>query len=331
MENMYINHDFETNLAQVALGHPVNSSLSLEQDADLMTMMSKVLQKKGILPMRGHKPISGADLIRRIRPLLGSKFTDNTLRSYLSQLAKVETSPIAKTVGRHGYFFRDNSDDQDLSNDLSTATEVGKRDQQEEEKFRALIIAHLDQSGLFPAHIEHTKSKRDSRGANIWMHCDVVFATWNEGTTFYANGKRLIDPRFFEIYRAMGERAFDLDSVELKIDISMSNYRSFMSQCASNSSWANGANLYFAKSVNDERLAENVTDFARECNMSVLSYNLTDRMLEKLPSASEIRRLKAADLDSLVLEYCSNVTVFNRGIRNRVINLRSLNKLSLNP
>lgn len=112
MENLNLNHDFETSRAKTALGHPVNSSLSFEQDVDLTTMLIKVLEMDSVLPKRGEKPISGRDLIKKTRSHLGSKFTDSTLRNYFSQLAKVETSPIAKTVGGHGYFFRDNSDDQ---------------------------------------------------------------------------------------------------------------------------------------------------------------------------------------------------------------------------
>jgi hypothetical protein len=238
----------------------------------------------GMLPNESEKPILGRELIRKIKPMLKPGYSENSIKNYFSQLSKSENSPIAKTAQGFGYFRRKTTEDIDTTpfnilkglTDLANDTSTSKRDAQAEEKFRALYILYMERESKFPAHVEHTKSHRGPKGLNKWKFPDVVSLEWNTGVLTQINDRLVLDGSFCEIRKATGDSPFNLISTELKINISLNDFRECFFQCVSNSKWANEAHLVIARKVDDAILARDLKKLGATHGVSIYSFNFDE-------------------------------------------------------
>lgn len=300
----------------VTLSDDTASMPSIDSNHDLMSSIKSILPTDGILPKNKGDAIKGDELIKRIMKHLPNACKEGTIRNYLSQLSRMEDSPLAKSKHRHGYFLRETTDAptdgvQDESSDVdqSPAADCSGRDLQSEEKVRGLVVNINQQPNQFTFAIEHTKSQRGSKGSNVWIHPDAIEVQFGSGVTVQIGKKIAFDETMLGFRCAMGEPFINLTSIELKVDVTMSNVKEAFFQCLSNSNWANSARLVIANRIEDKKVVQILKNLGRQFGVTVVCYNLNRSMLEKLPPASQIGNLPQAERNKLLIDYCSNITI----------------------
>lgn len=302
----------------------------------LTTLLDIALRKPGVLPSKNEEPIKGTDLINNLRPYLNKSNSDNTIRNYLSQMSRNENSPIAKSSRGHGYYCRFTRDDLEESYQIpsnedicsNNQLDVLKRDAQREEIFRALYISYLSSINRFPALIDHTKSKRDSKGTNVWRFPDVVGIEWSDGILTQIGEKLRLNRHMAEMKRGSGDFLFNVISDELKVYIDYPSHRKSFFQCVSNSSWANGAQLVVAMKISDAKLVEILRKLGSKHDISIICFNFTESNFDTLPSADVIRNLNDADQLVLLEDFCSEIEVVYKCQKINKLDYSQFNDLS---
>jgi hypothetical protein len=274
-----------------------------------------------ILPNNPDKAIGGTELIKLVKdnPDFNDE-NDSTLRIYFSSMASDSTSVLAKRVGKHGYYLRPKEILSIVDTESLSKTEVKKieheeevrqkRDEQNEEKFRSVFIKYYEQnSSTFAMKVEHTRGKKEEKGLNKWKYPDVTMINWEVGE-LKQNEYRL-NTTLLEVRKSLGEQPFRLSSVELKTELRFSNFREHFFQCLSNSKWAHGAILAVASDINDSKLQEELTRLGNSYEITILSFGLTDSVLESLPDADIILGLSQTEFEKLAEKI--NVTIITTG------------------
>lgn len=260
-----------------------------------------------VLPTDPAKPIKGTDLLTVVKPHLEGDYADHTIRQHFSVMSAEPTSAIAKVSQGYGYYLRSapvelasdgNVDGSVLENSVPTtpADVSGARNRQREEKFRALYQRYeMAERNAFPVHIEHTTATRQAAGVNKWKFPDVVLLNWEVGKI--SDSGYQIDRGLLEVKRSLGDQPFRLSSVELKVDLSLSSFREHFFQCVSNSKWAHHAQLVAANAIQDETLVTELRRLGTSFDISVLSFGLSNEVLDEMPPANEIILMKEKDLE----------------------------------
>jgi hypothetical protein len=258
-----------------------------------------------VLPSDPSKAINGTELLEKVRPLLG-KFAEDSIRQYFSLMSQDPTSSIAKKADGHGYYLR--TAESRAGTEPAAPEMVGEqggREPQLEEKFRSIYMRYSEQEqgNQFPIHVEHTRAARRDAGVNYWKFPDIVVLTWEVGKPT-DQGYRL-DPDLLAIKTSLGEPPFSLRSVELKVSLSLLNFRERFFQCVSNSKWAHSAELAVANTLDDDTLSRELRRLGASYDVSIVSYGLSSELLVSLPSASEILKMEAADFEKQIAEKIS--------------------------
>lgn len=252
-----------------------------------------------ILPKDPEHAVSSTTLIKDLRKLISDEYEPATYRWHFSMLAKDSTSPIAKAVGKNGYYLRPDYD-QTRSQTEAPATiaileglnEFGgdatatPRSRQPEEKFRSLYIRHLLRENQFPVHIEHTTAVKAKAGFNKWKFPDLISVEWLEGEQ--VGGKFVLDMDMIEVRRSTGVSPFTLSSIELKASLNVSNFREAFFQCVSNSKWAHRAELVIAERISDETLQDELRRLASSYAVTVRVFGIERGGLEQTASSLDI-------------------------------------------
>ena len=240
----------------------------------------------------------GTELIKELKKIPAfSEENESTLRIYLSGMASDSTSVLAKRAGRHGYYLRqkDIIDPLDAGN-LSKADL--KRNEQKEEKFRSIFIRYCEQnSSTFAMKIEHTKGKKEEKGINKWKFPDVITLNWEVGEPI-ENEYRL-NTTLLEVRKSLGEQPFRLSSVELKTELTLSNFREHFFQCLSNSKWAHSAILAIASDIDDSILNDELRRLGNSYEIAIQSFGLTATQLAEFPNAESILKLTQKEFEDL--------------------------------
>jgi hypothetical protein len=270
-----------------------------------------------VLSSEPARAINGTDLLEKVRPRLTGDYAENSIRQHFSVMSQDPTSSIAKVTDGHGYYLRLNKDRADAQpSDQAAAGQAtaevaapfGARDLQLEEKFRAIFIRHSELANQrFPMHVEHTRAARRESGVNQWKFPDVVLLGWEVGE-LTDQGFRL-DPNLLAVKTSLGEPPFFLESVELKVDVSLPTFRENFFQCVSNSKWAHGALLAIANNITDKTLNDELRRLGASYDVSVVTYGLSSEFLQSLPSAVDILNMTAADFDGRVAGHISPVRI----------------------
>jgi hypothetical protein len=258
------------------------------------TLREKLLEiLPQVLPTNPEDAIRGTELYNLVKEHLQGKYTENTVRVHFSSLSADATSPIAKVDQGQGYYRR--ALDAQVGHDA--IVEIGrnypeitvpesKRGAQPEEKFRAIYIRYSQLNDLFPLYVEHTRAAKQPSGVNKWKYPDVVTLAWEVGEVT-DEGFRLA-PDLLEVKRSLGEQPFRLTSIELKLELSLSNFREYFFQCVSNSKWAHNAQLAVACKVTDETLVAELRRLGTSYDVSIVTYGLDMKDFDGLPEADKI-------------------------------------------
>jgi hypothetical protein len=127
-----------------------------------------------------------------------------------------------------------------------------------------------------------------------------VILGWGVGTErSFEEGVKL-DPNILAVKSSLGEPPFSLQSVELKVSLSLSTFRENFFQCLSNSKWAHGAVLAVATSVDDKTLRDELERLGTSYDVSIISFGLSDVALNSLPNAKDIREMSLSDFEQKI-------------------------------
>lgn len=253
-----------------------------------------------VLPADASQAINGAKLLELVRPRLNGKFADDSIRGYFPYMAHDQGAAIAKKSGGNGYYLRTEvppppteigADKQPGKIPATTITSESEgRDETPEEKFRALFMRYSELTTLqFPTKIEHTQAKKGPAGQHVWKFPDIVILRWAAGKSKETGAK--LDPNLLATMSSLGEPPFTLESVELKVSLSLASVRENFFQCLSNSKWAHRSTLAVAANVDDEILRNELERLGASYDVSILTYGIPEATLQTLPSARKIREM----------------------------------------
>lgn len=263
-----------------------------------------------VLLADASKAINGTKLLELVKPKLEGEFSENAIRSYFSYMSQDPTTTLAKKSDGQGYYLRGKQDQQQPPNILpsspaATAKVLSGRDEQPEEKFRAVFMRNSELVSLqFPMRIDHTSAKKKEAGVNQWKFPDVVILGWGVGKPTEEGSK--LDPILLAVKSSLGEPPFSLQSVELKVALTLSTFRENFFQCLSNSKWAHRSLLAVAANVDDKTLRDELERLGASYDISIVSYGLSQEELLKLPNAKEIREMPIGDFEQNI---ASKITI----------------------
>lgn len=272
----------------------------------LLDELIAVLRDKDVLSNKPEEKISGPELCKKIKDKgFLRDYRDNYIINSFPSLVRDPSSPIAKVDSGYGYYRRpnfNNQGDNEIADIplvdnviLNGIGLVGKP----EEKFRAFYMrwAEIDNNS-FPRYIDHLRATRQPQGINKWKFPDVVLLDWEVGRISETGYE--LDPALLAIKQSLGDQPFRLTSVELKIEVSLSNVREYFFQCVSNSKWAHSADLVVAKPISDTLLAKEIRRLGSSFGVSVYSFDLDDEFISQLPNADVIDRLTEPEFQRLL-------------------------------
>lgn len=270
---------------------------------NLRDRIEEILPK--VLPTSPEEAINGSLLAKKVLELLPDD-KESSIRQTFSYLHTDSNSLLAKVPNKQGFYLRptikiepslDGLDKKEITKIEKKQEEENKRDEQREEKFRSFFIKYNELNGLFPMSVEHTRGKREERGLNKWKYPDVVTVSWEVGETIEDEYK--LNTILLEVRKSLGEQPFRITSIELKVELSFSNYREHFFQCVSNSKWAHNATLAIAFDIKDSKLQTEIARLGKSYDVTITSYGLTPEQLDNLPNASDILSLSDEQFDEL--------------------------------
>lgn len=282
------------------------------------------------------KAVNGTKLLELVKPKLEGDFAENAIRAYFSYMSKDPTTTLAKKSDGQGYYLRSEQDQQQPSNvegsPAATAKATSGRDEQPEEKFRAVFMRNAELLSLqFPMRIDHTSAKKKEAGVNQWKFPDVVVLGWGVGRPSEEGGSKL-DPVLLAVKSGLGEAPFSLWSIELKVALTLSTFRENFFQCLSNSKWAHRSVLAVAANVDDETLRAELERLGASYDVEIVSYGLSQEELLKLPNAKEIREMPIGDFEQQIVSKIAISRISAGGKDRTLLDWKAIDDLqSLSP
>lgn len=259
-----------------------------------------------LLPTTPETAILGTELLEQVRPKITGQYSDHSIRQTFSSLAADPTSPLARVEQGFGYYLRPTIIEQETPQREAPQSEApaasderveSSRADQLEEKFRSFFVRNSLFENRFPVHIEHTSATRQPAGVNKWKFPDVVELDWNAGEA--TEDGFVLDKAVLEVKRSLGEQPFRLASVELKVELSLSNFRQHFFQCVSNSMWSHAATLVVAAPIVDSLLAGELRRLGTSYGVQIHSFDLSVERLGQLPNADQILALRDDEFERL--------------------------------
>jgi len=269
-------------------------------------MILEVLPK--LLPSDPSSAKNGTELLPLIQEDLRSRHAhhgDDYIRQVLSSLAVDSASPVARREGRHGYYMRSEWDVDETgeeetregTDDTDETQATARLASQPEEKFRALLMRHARIEGAHPMRIEHRTASRRLAGVDGWKFPDVVLVEWDQAVL---GEEGVLDTAALEVKRSLGEQPFTFTSVELKVSLSLGDFRQAFFQCLSNSRWAHRTRLAVATAVDDNLLATELRRLGGSYGVEIVSHGLPEDQIQELPSADEANGLSDDRVEQLI-------------------------------
>ncbi len=247
-----------------------------------------------ILPSTPGDAIKGTELIRLVRLRLKDDYSDATLRYHFSILSYDPSSPIAKVDQGQGYYLRLNKIDYrtaGLANGLfvreDESTDIGRS---RLARFEAVVERHCLHGSRFPFLLA-------PQGGDAWELPDLVITDWD----FEAgqDDTPRLDESLMNLKRHLGASVVALTAAHLQVGISLESCRADFFKTVSAARWANQGQLVIAEPVNDEALVDTLRVLGHEYGIGVTSFGLESSVLDELPPPDEIRRVSAAEFESL--------------------------------
>jgi hypothetical protein len=247
-----------------------------------------------ILPPTPVDAIKGTELIRLVRLRLKDDYSDATLRYHFSILSYDPSSPIAKVDQGQGYYLRLNKIDYRRAGHTNglfirddDSTDV---DRSRLTRFQAIVERHCLHGSRFPFPLSPLSG-------DAWELPDLVITDWD----FEAgqDDTPRLDESLMNLKRHLGASVVTITAAQLQLRISLENCRADFFKTLSAARWANQGQLFIAETVNDEALVDTLRALGHEYGIGVTSFGLENSLLDELPTPDEIRRVSAAEFESL--------------------------------
>ena len=261
-----------------------------------------------ILPKKPSEAVKGTELIQAVKYQLKQNYSDATLRYHFSIMSCDPSSPIAKVEQGQGYYLRTTtlhslesarnlipSREGSLFGDPLSADQVDIV-LARANKFRAIFNRHSELNARFPYAFERSFSD-DHPTANVWRYPDVALINWLVGEPD-EDGIRL-DPGSVQVRRRMGGAPFSISAHKLKLDTHYASIREDVFKTLSSGLWANQAELVIAAALDDEQLVADVRKLAGEFGIGVVSFGLTEDVIDDLPEPASIINLTEREFGAL--------------------------------
>jgi len=247
-----------------------------------------------ILPPTPADAIKGTELIRLVRLRLKDDYSDATLRYHFSILSYDPSSPIAKVDQGQGYYLRLNKVDYRTAGRANglfvredESTDIGRS---RLTRFEAVVERHCLHGSRFPFLLS-------PQGGDTWELPDLIITDWD----FEAgqDDSPRLDESLMNLKRHLGASVVALTAAQLQLRITLDTCRADFFKTVSAARWANHGQLLIAEPVNDEALVDTLRALGHEYGIGVTSFGLDSSLLDELPSPEEIRRVSAAEFESL--------------------------------
>ncbi len=247
-----------------------------------------------ILPASPVEAIKGTELIRLVRHKLPDDYSDATLRYHFSILSYDPSSPIAKVDQGQGYYLRLGRTD---ARDEPVNLRMFDGDAPEESfvslrcaRFRAVVERHSVHGGRYPFSL--------TRGPEAhWELPDLIITDWDFETD--QDGAPRLDETMLNLKRHLGVSTVDLTAAQLRLGITLESCDADFFQALSATRWSNHGEILIAEKVSDEALVESLRHLGHQYGIGVTSFGLELDLLDELPLPEEIRRMNAAEFESL--------------------------------
>jgi hypothetical protein len=247
-----------------------------------------------ILPASPLEAIKGTELIRLVRHKLPDDYSDATLRYHFSILSYDPSSPIAKVDQGQGYYLRLNKSESRneamhlgiFGTDASPADMVSLR----YARFRSVVERHCVHGGRYPFAL------MQALGGH-WELPDMVITDWD----FDADNDDAprLDETMLNLKRHLGVSTVELTAAQLKLSITLDSCNEDFFKTLSATRWSNKGEILIAERVSDEALVETLRTLGHQHGVGITSFGLDLDLLDELPLPDDIRRMSAAEFESL--------------------------------
>jgi hypothetical protein len=256
-----------------------------------------------ILPASPKEAIKGTELIRLVRMRLDGNYSDASLRYHFSIMSCDPGSSIAKVEKGQGYYRRTAavpalSGAQELLSMTQGRLDDFGSDQDAVDlallrvkKFRAIIQRWCDVNGRYPFTFREPFQANSPMG-NLWKFPELMLVDW-EGAGEEENA-------VLKLKQTLSLPPFRLYAARLRIQPSIHTFREDFFQALSASVWANGGELFYACSIEDEALTEAFRKLNATFGVGVTSFGLTLEQLDDLPRPAHILNAHPRETEALM-------------------------------
>ncbi|MGE9267387.1 MAG: hypothetical protein ACQKBY_04765 [Verrucomicrobiales bacterium] len=261
-----------------------------------------------LLPASPKDAIKGTELIRLIRLRLQGKYSDASLRYHFSIMSCDPSSPIAKVEKGQGYYRRSaHLPALSGAHELVSLTQ-GRLDELQDQdeidhvllrvrKFHAVVQKYAESRELFTFRF-HESLAQEAQYGNLWKFPEMVWINWERGE--YLDEGLELDPRHLRLKNQLALPPYHLDSVRLRLSARHESIREDLFQCMSASLWAQGGELIYAESLEDEYLGEQIRLLAEVSGVGVTTFGLTLDELGDLPHPEQILNAQPRETEALL-------------------------------
>ncbi len=259
-----------------------------------------------ILPRNPAQAIKGTELIELVKHRLKQDYSEATLRYHFSIMSCDPSAPIAKVEQGQGYYLR-SATMHSMNSARNLFRAAGENDAafanggadlavafSRASKFRAVVQRYLESVRQFPFAFEESFSA--DPGASRWRIPDLAVVDWLTAE----NDAPGMDKQKMEVHRRMGESPLRITAVKLRLSLDHATVLEDLYQCLSASEWANVGELIVASAIDDPRLAEEVSRFAARHGIGVISFGLSEDVLDDMPEPAVIENMGEREFDSLL-------------------------------
>lgn len=247
-----------------------------------------------ILPASPVEAIKGTELIRLVRHKLPDEYSDATLRYHFSILSYDPSSPIAKVDQGQGYYLRlgrMEPRDEAINLRMFDGESAGEnQSSMRTARFRSVVERHCVHGGRYPFSLTQGP-------AGQWELPDLVITEWD----FEADNDDTprLDETMLNLKRHLGVSTVEITAAQLKLGITLDSCNEDFFQTLSATRWSNHGEILIAEKVSDEALVETLRNLGHQYGIGVTSFGLDLDLLDELPLPDDIRRMNAAEFESL--------------------------------
>ena len=189
----------------------------------------------------------------------------STVGAHLYERAKKADSPITTQGNRPKYFVLKATAQPVIAPSIAAPSVATPKTHFHERDLHPLLCKFLYSSPTFSAlsyTIFHERSKKNQKGADAWLHPDMVAVNFE-----YADFENEALLNFIKKFDRLPLKLF---SFELKIRLDFGNYKECFFQAVSNSSWANEGYLVALDMAQDEGFVDALQKLSQSFGIGII-------------------------------------------------------------